>query len=436
MAKTIIAQCVQAVCEMHELGFCHRDIKPANILINDRGRAVLTDFGTSKKVSPEEVEMARGQRPYVETTTYQEVEEYDKNRQQSFVGTQLYLPPEMYGRNVMYVTPLDAYSLGCVFHEILTGRPMLGIDRIEWQRMPGDQQELLRTLLDSNPLNRLQGGWAYIKRLKYFKGVDFANVGQLNVHHGEKKPAGPSVTYPGRDPRLSQYNYSFARVLGNNEKVVECMEGLRYRAKNACALFTSRWNLILAEEKQHCVIPLLAEDFRFYELGRKLVLEAGGEQHVLDGLSRQQVALLAAKIVQCYEQDGGAGQECPHCGHAEFYDRYCHRCFCFIAGMERRTASDFARTDQRCMPFQLRARLLALLLREQEAPVAMRDATGREGRRLSFADLFEAEGDNTVAEPPGLAGLTTRPIGRVSVDAGDEGCTPPEGSSRQSRLSE
>jgi serine/threonine protein kinase len=47
----IICGIVLGMRFMHSRGFIHQDLKPSNILINDQGRVVIGDFGSSRNVN-------------------------------------------------------------------------------------------------------------------------------------------------------------------------------------------------------------------------------------------------------------------------------------------------------------------------------------------------------------------------------------------------
>ncbi len=114
-ARKIVIDCAQALAAAFEENIVHRDIKPGNIMIDRRGRTVLTDFGIAAIVYPDQ---APGESRYI-------------------MGTPGYLPPE-----VMTGQPADhrgdIFALGAVYYEMLAGRRLV----------PGsDLNDTARTLL-------------------------------------------------------------------------------------------------------------------------------------------------------------------------------------------------------------------------------------------------------------------------------------------------
>ncbi len=103
MVQTILAQVGDALGYAHRHGVIHRDIKSANIMLDEDGRAVVTDFGIAKVVQAEGLTMTG-----------------------VTVGTPTYMSPEQCAtRDVTGAS--DQYSLGVVAYEMLTGRlPFLG----------------------------------------------------------------------------------------------------------------------------------------------------------------------------------------------------------------------------------------------------------------------------------------------------------------------
>src|SRR5262245_65998882 len=93
-----------AVCEAleaaHAQGVIHRDIKPGNIMLNDRGEVKVTDFGIARV-----------------TTTADTVAQTA-----AILGTASYLSPEQ-AQGQPVDGRSDVYSLGCVLHEMVAGRP-------------------------------------------------------------------------------------------------------------------------------------------------------------------------------------------------------------------------------------------------------------------------------------------------------------------------
>src|SRR5687768_7393050 len=85
-----------AVAYLHDHGIVHRDLKPANIFIDD-GAIKIGDYGLSKFISCSR-----------------------RSGQTESVGTVHYMAPEI--ANGRYGREIDAYALGIILYEMLTGR--------------------------------------------------------------------------------------------------------------------------------------------------------------------------------------------------------------------------------------------------------------------------------------------------------------------------
>jgi tetratricopeptide (TPR) repeat protein len=83
-------------------GMVHRDLKPANVLVDDRGRAMVTDFGLVYAA-------------------------------ESSAGTPAYMAPEQWCGAALEPRT-DIYSFGCILYELFTGHRMFAADSVpEWE---------------------------------------------------------------------------------------------------------------------------------------------------------------------------------------------------------------------------------------------------------------------------------------------------------------
>lgn len=114
----IAVQTCDALVEAHSHGIIHRDIKPENILLTDRGRVKLVDFGLAKTVS---TQARRGGATAAESLT----------ESGTVMGTLSYMSPEQL-RGEQLDERTDIFSFGIVLYEIITGDlPFMGSNSFE-----------------------------------------------------------------------------------------------------------------------------------------------------------------------------------------------------------------------------------------------------------------------------------------------------------------
>jgi serine/threonine-protein kinase len=96
-AVGLIRQVLEAAGFAHRHGVVHRDLKPQNVIVDDQGKATVTDFGIARAGASEITQAG------------------------SVMGTPHYLSPEQaQGQAVTAVS--DLYSIGVILYEALAGR--------------------------------------------------------------------------------------------------------------------------------------------------------------------------------------------------------------------------------------------------------------------------------------------------------------------------
>ena len=97
-ALGLVLQIARALSFAHQNGLVHRDVKPQNVLLDDEGRAKVTDFGIARSLDV--------QAGITQTGTV--------------MGTSDYIAPEQ-ARGAKATVQTDIYSLGAVLYELLIG---------------------------------------------------------------------------------------------------------------------------------------------------------------------------------------------------------------------------------------------------------------------------------------------------------------------------
>ncbi|XP_048872277.1 cyclin-dependent kinase 17-like isoform X2 [Brienomyrus brachyistius] len=137
-AKIFLFQLLRGLAYCHRRKVLHRDLKPQNLLINDKGELKLADFGLARAKS-------------VPTKTYS-----------NEVVTLWYRPPDVLLGSTEYSTPIDMWGVGCIFYEMVTGRPLFPGSTVE------DELHLIFRVLGT-PTEKTWPGISNIEEFKTFK---------------------------------------------------------------------------------------------------------------------------------------------------------------------------------------------------------------------------------------------------------------------------
>ena len=155
-----IKQVCYGIDHAHKNKIIHRDLRPSNIIVSEEGTAKITDFGTSAWLQNV---------PYASTR----------------IGSPPYMAPEQFLGKATYTS--DIYSIGCIFYEIITGRPpifdpdpfkilekaqegKITPPRIKNSRVPREIDEIIMRCLASKTEDRYPRAADIVKALSALKG--------------------------------------------------------------------------------------------------------------------------------------------------------------------------------------------------------------------------------------------------------------------------
>ncbi|RYO79348.1 hypothetical protein DL766_008210 [Monosporascus sp. MC13-8B] len=110
--KCYLMQLLEGLRYLHDSHILHRDMKAANLLINNCGILQIADFGLARHYD--------GPIPKAGGGGGDGRREYT-----SLVVTRWYRPPELLLNLKKYTTAIDMWGVGCVFGEMLLGKPIL-----------------------------------------------------------------------------------------------------------------------------------------------------------------------------------------------------------------------------------------------------------------------------------------------------------------------
>jgi eukaryotic-like serine/threonine-protein kinase len=197
-AIDLVLQILKAARFAHRRGIVHRDIKPHNVIVDDEGRAKVTDFGIARAGASDMTETG------------------------SIMGTAQYLSPEQ-AQGHPVDARADLYSIGVVLYELLTGRVpfdaesavTIALKQVSEEPVPPSQlnpaisdqlEDVVTRALQKDPAYRFADADEFIRALEAARGVP--------VGTGEYTRIAPHTgTYPGLPAPLAELEEADRRNL-------------------------------------------------------------------------------------------------------------------------------------------------------------------------------------------------------------------------------
>jgi len=161
-ALGFIRQVVYGIDHAHKNKIIHRDLRPSNIIVSEDETVKITDFGTSAWLNTV---------PYASTR----------------IGSPPYMAPEQFMGKASYAS--DLYSIGCIFYEMIIGRPpifdpdpfkilekaqqgKITPPRLRNNRIPRDVDEIIMRCLAAKIDERYQSAGEILRVLSQHKGQE------------------------------------------------------------------------------------------------------------------------------------------------------------------------------------------------------------------------------------------------------------------------
>ncbi len=205
---SVVSQMASALGYAHEAGVVHRDVKPANVIVDEAGRAVLTDFGIAQAGN-----------------------ETRLTRAGASVGSPDYMAPEQIQGEAIDART-DLYALGILFHHLLAGEPPYTgeapiavayqhlnapVPSVREKRLdvPPALDEVVARMMAKAPEDRFQSAEEVLAALRDISGVQVTGpptgIGSVPIVVTEG-PSAERAPAPGLEPSTGPLGSTPARV--------------------------------------------------------------------------------------------------------------------------------------------------------------------------------------------------------------------------------
>lgn len=170
--KCYMLQLFKGLRYLHDNHILHRDMKAANLLINNRGRLQIADFGLARHYDEAVPQRGRG--------NGEARREYT-----SLVVTRWYRPPELLLQLRKYTPAIDLWGAGCVFGEMFKRKPILA------GQSDLHQAQIIFELIGS-PNDQNMPGWTELPGAEPIRAFPHSN-GTIAAKFRELSPVGLSL---------------------------------------------------------------------------------------------------------------------------------------------------------------------------------------------------------------------------------------------------
>ncbi|KAI9599293.1 kinase-like domain-containing protein [Syncephalis fuscata] len=146
--QNLLYQLLQGIAFCHTQRVLHRDLKPQNLLINKKGELKLGDFGLARAFG-------------IPVRSYSHE-----------VVTLWYRPPDVLMGSRQYSTSIDLWSIGCIFAEMVSGRPLFPGNSVQDQLLRIFKYPLIMFMTNYNNCTPNESTWPNITQLPTYR-ADF-----------------------------------------------------------------------------------------------------------------------------------------------------------------------------------------------------------------------------------------------------------------------